>query len=129
MVLTIIPAELTFFHKSATTSRAWPRPLRGASLIPPALLVGADLSFFHEFRNILSVLIIYYTKACVDQTNLDTFAELSKEFYYSTIGDEYEAYYALRDLFEPETEKRKIIDFLIAEEEEAQKKSSQPMDF
>ena len=30
------------FYKSATTSRAWPRPLRGAFLIPPALLVVAD---------------------------------------------------------------------------------------
>ena len=29
--------------KSATTSRAWPRHLRGAFLIPPALLVVADL--------------------------------------------------------------------------------------
>ncbi len=29
--------------KSAITSRAWPRPLQGAFLIPPALLVVADL--------------------------------------------------------------------------------------
>jgi len=28
--------------KSATSSRAWPWPLRGAFLIPPALLVVAD---------------------------------------------------------------------------------------
>jgi hypothetical protein len=44
-------------------------------------------------------------------------------------GKRHEAYYALRELFEPGTEKRKIIDFIIFEEEEAQKKSSQPIDF
>ena len=87
------------------------------------------MSFFHEFENILGILISYYTKACVDQQNLDTFSELAQEFYYSTKPDGYEAYYALRKLFEPETEKRKIIDFVIFEEEEAQKKSSQPIDF
>ena len=89
----------------------------------------SDLSFFHEFENILSILISYYTQACVDQGNLDTFTELAKDFYYSTNPDDYEAYYALRELFEPETEKRKIIDFLIAEEEEAKKKTYQPIDF
>jgi hypothetical protein len=41
----------------------------------------------------------------------------------------YEAYYALRELFEPETDKRKIIDFLIAEDEEADKEKSQPIEF
>jgi len=30
--------------KSATTSRAWPRSPRGAFLIPPALLLVADLA-------------------------------------------------------------------------------------
>jgi hypothetical protein len=35
-----------FFYKSAAISRAWPRPLRGAILIPPALLVVADSSNF-----------------------------------------------------------------------------------
>lgn len=89
------------------------------------------MSFFHEFEKILSILISYYTQACVDQGNLDTFTELAKDFYNSTNPDGYEAYYALRELFEPETDKRKIIDFLIAEEEEAEaeKKASQPLDF
>ena len=89
----------------------------------------SDLSFFHEFENILSVLITYYTQACVDQGNLETFSKLAKDFYYSTNPDGYEAYYALRELFEPETDKRKIINFLIAEEEEAAKKLSQQIEF
>lgn len=80
----------------------------------------SDLAFFHEFENILSTLITYYTRACVDQENLETFSELAKDFYYSTNADGYEAYYALKELFEPETDKRKIIDLLIAEEEEAE---------
>ena len=87
------------------------------------------MAFFHEFENILSILITYYSKACVDQVNLDTFLELAKDFYNATNFDGYEAYYALRELFEPETDKRKIIEFLISEEEEAARKDSQEVDF
>ncbi|MGB9441276.1 MAG: hypothetical protein WCB15_25270 [Desulfobacterales bacterium] len=35
-------------EKSAATSRAWPRPLPGAFLIPPALLLVAD--YFYELN-------------------------------------------------------------------------------
>jgi hypothetical protein len=90
--------------------------LYGLDNYPGRIDLLSDLSFFHEFENILSLLITYYTQACVDQANLDTFSELAKDFYYSTNLDGYEAYYALRELFEPDTDKRKIIDFLIAEE-------------
>ena len=103
--------------------------LYGQDNYPGRIDLLSDLSFFHEFENILSILITYYTQACVDQGNLDTFSELAKDFYYSANPDDYEAYYALRELFEPETDKRKIIDFIIAEEEEAEKKASQPIDF
>ena len=48
---------------------------------------------------------------------METFSELAQDFYYATIPDGYEALYALRDSFEPGTDKRKVIDFLIAEEE------------
>jgi len=103
--------------------------LYGLDNYPGRIDLLSDLAFFHEFENILSLLITYYTKACVDQANLDTFSELAKDFYYSTNLDGYEAYYALRELFEPETDKRKIIEFLIAEEEEAERKAYQPIDF
>ena len=103
--------------------------LYGLDNYPGRIDLLFDLSFFHEFENILSILITYYTQACVDQANLDTFSELAKDFYYSTNLDGYEAYYALRELFEPDTDKRKIIDFLIAEEEEAERKVSQPIEF
>ena len=103
--------------------------LYGLDNYPGRIDLLSDLSFFHEFENILSILISYYTQACVDQGNLDTFTELAKDFYYSTNPDGYEAYYALRELFEPETDKRKIIDFLMAEEEDGEKKASQPIDF
>ncbi|MDO8724210.1 MAG: hypothetical protein Q7J31_18575 [Syntrophales bacterium] len=105
--------------------------LYGLDNYPGRIDLLSDLSFFHEFENILSIIISYYTQACVDQGNLDTFTELAKDFYYSTNPDGYEAYYALRELFEPEpeTDKRKIIDFLMAEEEKAEKKASQQIDF
>ena len=103
--------------------------LYGLDNYPGRIDLLSDLSFFHEFENILSILITYYTQACVDEENLDTFSELAKDFYYSTNPDGYEAYYALRELFEPKTDKRKIIDFLIAEEEDAANKVSQPIEF
>jgi len=71
----------------------------------------SDLGFFHEFENILSTLITYCTQACVNQENLETFSELAQDFYNTTIPDGYEALYALRDLFESGTDKRKVIDF------------------
>ena len=103
--------------------------LYGLDNYPARIDLLSDLAFFHEFENILNILITYYTKACIDQENLETFSELAKDFYYSTNPDGYEAYYALRELFEPETDKRKIIDVLIAEDEEAERKASQPIEF
>lgn len=103
--------------------------LYGLDNYPGRIDLLSDLSFFHEFENILSILITYYTQACVDQGNLDTFSELAKDFYYSTKRDGYEALYSLRRLFGPETDKRKIIDFLISEEEEAERDELQPIEF
>jgi hypothetical protein len=81
----------------------------------------SDLGFFHEFENILGTFITYYTQACVDQEDLETFSELARDFYCTTIPDGYEALYALMDLFEPGIDKRNVIDFLIAEEEGTKK--------
>lgn len=75
-----------------------------------------DLTFFHEFENILTTLITYYTRSCLNQANLETFTRLAQDFYYATDPDGYEALYALQEFFEPNTKKRKIIDFLISEE-------------
>ena len=101
--------------------------LYGLDHYPGRIDLLSDLTFFHEFENILSTLIEYYTRACVGQQNLETFSELAKDFYYATSPDGYEALYALRELFEPDTDKRKIIEFLISEEEE--RESSEPIEF
>ena len=74
--------------------------LYGLDYFPGRIDLLSDLTFFHEFENILSILISYYTRACVDQQNLETFSELAKDFYYSTSPDGYEALSALRELFE-----------------------------
>jgi len=103
--------------------------LYGLDQYPARLDLLYDLDFFHEFENVLSHLITYYTRACVNQTNLRTFTELAQDFYYATNPDGYEALYALRDLFKPHTNKRRIIDFLISEEEAAAEKSSEPINF
>ena len=103
--------------------------LYGLDNFPGRIDLLSDLAYLHEFEHILGILITYYTQACIDQENLETFSGLVKNFYYSINPDGYEAYYALRELFEPGTDKRRIIDFLIAEDEEAERKASAPAEF
>ena len=95
--------------------------LYGLDHYPGSVDLLSDLGYFHEFGNILGILITHCTRACVDQENIETFSELAHDFYYATKPDGYEALYALRDLFEPGTDKRKVIDILIDEEEGAKK--------
>ena len=102
--------------------------LYGLDRYPARIDLVSDLAYYHEFENILAILITHYTRACLNEMNLETFTELARDFYYATHPDGYEALYALRDLFEPETEKRKTIDSLIAEEVES-KKFSGPIKF
>lgn len=103
--------------------------LYGLTNYPGRIDLLSDLAFFHEFENCLRLLIAHYTRACIDQENLETFLELAKDYYYSTSPDGYEAYQALRELFGPETAKRKIIDSLIVAEEEGAEDTSRPLDF
>ena len=98
--------------------------LYGLDRYPGRIDLLSDLAFFHEFENILRILITYYTRACMAQSNLETFTELARDFYYSTNPDGYEALYALREIFDPDTKKRKIIDSLIAETEEDEEADS-----
>ncbi|MBW2014763.1 MAG: hypothetical protein JRI69_13430 [Deltaproteobacteria bacterium] len=96
----------------------------GLEHYPGRIDLLSDLAFFHEFENILRLLITYYTRACVTQSNLETFTELAWDFYYSTNPDGYEALYALKELFDHDTEKRKTIDSLIAETDEGKEADS-----
>lgn len=121
------PLVRKYFRKANQNLKAL--LIYGLDHYPGRIDLLSDLTFFHEFENILSILVSYYTRACVDQQNLETFSELAKDFYYSTNPDGYEALYALRELFEPDTDKRKIIEFLISEEEEIDRKSSHPIEF
>ncbi len=100
--------------------------LYGLDKYPGRLDLLNDLVFFHEFENILSILITYYTRACIKQSNLGTFSELAQAFYYATYPDGYDAYYALRELLEPNTDKSKIIDSLISEEKKSAKGNPKP---
>jgi hypothetical protein len=102
--------------------------LYGLDHYPTRIDLLSDLAYFHEFGNILSLVITHYTRACLNEMNLQVFTELAEDFYYAASADGYEALIALRELFEPHTEKRRIIDFLISEEAEAEK-SVDPIDF
>lgn len=114
-----LPLVRKYFKKANQKLKAL--LIYGLDHYPGRIDLLSDLTYFHEFENILTTLISYYTRACVNQVNLETFTELAQDFYYATNPDGYEALYALRELFEPHTEKRKIIDFLISEAEEAEK--------
>lgn len=102
--------------------------LYGLDHYPVRIDLLSDLAYFHEFENILSTLIDYFTRACIKEMNLETFSELAQDFYHVTISDGYEALYALRDLFEPHTDKQKVIDFLIQEKDKSGG-SSAPIEF
>ena len=71
-----------------------------------------DLAYFHEYQKILSTVIDHFTIACDEQGNLETFSEIVMDFYYATIGDGYDALYALKERYPIENDKRKVIDFL-----------------
>jgi len=90
--------------------------LYGLDNYPRRIDLLVDLAFFHEFENVLSLLIKYYTRACVEQENLDTFNDLVQDFYFVTASDGYQAYLELRKRFAPDTNKRIIIDALIEAE-------------
>ena len=75
-----------------------------------------DFIYFHEFERNLPELIERLTLACRQVDDLQTFSEIALEFYYSTQPDGYDALYALRDIFDTGSDKRKIIDFLISEQ-------------
>jgi len=121
------PLIRTYYKKANKNLKAL--ILYGLDNYPGRIDLLSDLAFFHEFENVLSFLISYYTQACIDQENLETFSVLAKDFYYSTIPDGYDAFLALQGLFESNTDKRKIIDFLIAENVENERKSSQHIEF
>ena len=80
----------------------------------------SDLVFFHGFQNQLKLLIKYYSQACEEQNDLDAFSKLAMDFYDAVLPDGFNAYYALCDLFQNGTDKRKIVDFLIEVAEQAE---------
>ncbi len=94
--------------------------IHGLELDPLSDELLSDLAYFHGFQNQLNLLIKYYSQACEKQPNLDAFTELAKDFYEAVILDGFNAYYALRDLFNTGTDRRKIVNFLVevSEQEE-----------
>jgi hypothetical protein len=74
-----------------------------------------DLSFFHEFQNILEELVNRFLSACRQEKNLLNFSEIVQDFYYATEPDGYDALSKLKELFPPDTEKGKNIEFVAVE--------------
>ena len=74
-----------------------------------------DLVFFHEHKNILKEVIAAYIAACTQEQNLNNFEKLSRNFWYHTVADEYDALYTLRELFSKNHEKMAIIENIIKE--------------
>jgi len=74
-----------------------------------------DLSFFHEFQNILEELVNRFLSACRQEKNLLNFSEIVQDFYYATEPDSYDALAKLKELFPPDTEKGKNVEFVAVE--------------
>ena len=86
--------------------------LYGLNKYPVNVELLSDLSFFHEYRPILNIVINHYTVACKEQSNLEVFSELVMNFYYATIPDGYDALYAMKERYPVGSDKRKVVDFL-----------------
>lgn len=69
----------------------------------------SDLTYFHEYRNILSELIQLYLKACEEERDISKFNELALDFYYVTEPDGYDALYELEQRFQPGSEKWEVV--------------------
>jgi hypothetical protein len=82
----------------------------------------SDLVYFHEYENVLRELIARYSVACEKEDDLSKFNEIAQDFYYSTTPDGYDALHALRELFSSNTQKREIIELLIAEHKDGEMK-------
>lgn len=74
-----------------------------------------DLVFFHEHKNILKEVITAYIVACTKEQDLNNFEKLSRNFWYQTAEDEYDALYALQEVFSGNLEKIAIIKNIIKE--------------
>jgi len=74
-----------------------------------------DLVFFHEHKNILKEVIAAYIAACTQEQDLNNFEKLSRNFWYHTAADGYDALYTLRELFSENQEKMAIIETVAKE--------------
>ena len=101
--------------------------LHGLEPNPTSLELLSDLAFFHDFNDILPELIEHFTRGCLLETDRQNFSELVEEFHYSTERDDYDALLTLRNMFDEDSDKRKIIDFLL-NEFKAQE-NHEPIDF
>jgi hypothetical protein len=102
--------------------------LFGLKQKPTDMYLLNDLAYFHEFENILEILIDHFISACVQENNMGNFSEMIEEFYDSTFFDGYDAIAQLQQIFPVGTEKRELID-LFASELMKQNKDPDDMEF
>jgi len=113
-------AEVPNFPLIRRYFRAANQPLKklilsGRENDPTNLDLLADLIFFYEFERKLPELITHLTKACRLKDDLPRFFDKEREFYHRTRADGYNALAALLEIFDEDSDKRKIVDFLISE--------------
>ena len=74
-----------------------------------------DLTFFHEFQNMLGVLIRLYLKASEEEQDIDRFKEIAEDFYYAAEPDGYDALQELKQRFSSDSAKGEVVRTLIQE--------------
>ena len=83
--------------------------ISGLERNPDDIGLLSDLAFFHEFKNILSELIGYYSIGCEHENDPRLFEELASDFYYNTEPDGFDALYELCEKYGPDSDKGKIV--------------------
>lgn len=91
--------------------------LLGLQNAPTNFDLLTDLILFNEFDRNLPELIEHLTNACRLEDDLQKFSEIALEFYFCTRQDNYNALAALKEIFDKDSDKGKVIDFLISEQE------------
>lgn len=89
--------------------------LFGLDQSPTSMDLLTDLAYFHEFSNILGELVTRFSSACQKESGIMNFSEMVQEFYYSTEPDGFDALSRLKELFPPDSEKGRNVEFFSME--------------
>jgi len=87
--------------------------LYGLERYPGRIDLLDDLAFFNQFHPVYPLLVKYYKRACLFQSDMETFSDLVSDFFHITSRHQHMEYYALMELFHEGSTQKKIMEFLV----------------